>query len=142
MSRTNYSRVFMGTLAAGLTANVCDFITNSFLLAEDMHRMQQRLNLDAAVVNGVPVLVTWTVVDFVLAFLIVWTYAAIRPRLGPGAGTALVAGMVPWLAITAVLFGFQQMGVFTIDSFLKSALLSFATFILASLAGGYVYQED
>ena len=50
--------------------------------------------------------------------------------------------MVPWLGITAVLFGFQQMGVFTIDSFLKSALLSLATFILASLAGGYVYQED
>ena len=25
---------------------------------------------------------------------------------------------------------------------LKSALLSFATFVLASLAGGYVYQED
>jgi hypothetical protein len=142
MSRLNYPRVFMGTLAAGLTANACDFITNSFLLVEDMHRMQQRLNLDAAVVNSVPVLVTWTAVDFVLAFLIVWTYAAIRPRLGAGPGTALIAGMVPWLSITAVLFGFQQMGVFTLDSFMKSALLSLATFILASLAGGYVYQED
>ena len=141
MSGINYGRVLMGTLAAGLTANVCDFITNGFLLAEDMQRMQQRLNLDPKVVGGTAVIVTWTAVDFVYAFLIVWTYAAIRPRLGPGPGTAIMAALVPYLAATAVLFGFQQMGVFTPDTFLKSSLLSLATAVLAGLAGGYVYSE-
>jgi hypothetical protein len=140
--RMNYGRVAMGTLAAGFAANVCDFITNGFLLAEDMHRMQARLNLDPAVVGGTPVMVTWIAVDFVLAFLTVWTYAAIRARLGAGPTTAIIAAMVPFVAATAVLAGFQQMGVFTPDTFLKATLLSFTTWVIAGLAGGYVYQEE
>ena len=35
--------------------------------------------------------------EFVLGFLVSWLYAAIRPRLGAGPRTAIVAGLVAWL---------------------------------------------
>jgi len=137
----NYGRVALGGLVAGVVANICDNISNGILLTDDMNRMTSRLNLDPDVVSSQGVFVTWVVVDFIYAFLIVWTYAAVRPRLGPGPKTAIIAGLILWAAIAAVLLGYQQMGVFTFDSFLKSAGLLALSTILASLAGGAVYKE-
>ena len=142
MAGINYGRVVLGGLAAGVVANVCDTITAMFILADDMQGMVQRLNLDLRVVDSAGVATTWLVVDFIYGTLIVWTYAAIRPRLGAGPKTAATAGVVLYLAVTVVLFGFQRMGVFTPDLFLKSAALSLVTSVLASLAGGYVYKES
>jgi hypothetical protein len=138
----NYARVALGGLAAGVVANVCDFLSNTYLMSDDVQRLTRRLNLDWSVVNGPAVLATWTIVDFIYATLMVWTYAAIRPRLGPGPKTALCAGLVIYAAVTVVLFGFQSMGIFTLDSFLKNALLSLITAVLASLVGGAVYKEN
>jgi hypothetical protein len=138
----NYARVTLGGLAAGVVANVCDFLISTYFMADDLQRLTRRLNLDWSVVNGPAVLVTWTVVDFIYATLIVWTYAAIRPRLGPGPKTAVCAGLVIYAAVTVVLFGFQSMGIFTLDSFIKNALLSLVTAVLASLVGGAVYKEN
>jgi hypothetical protein len=84
---------------------------------------------------------TWVLVDFFYATLIVWTYAAIRPQFGPGPVTALRAGGVLWAAVCAVLYGFQAVGVFALDSFYKSSLLSLATTMLAALAGARAYRE-
>jgi hypothetical protein len=138
----NYARVALGGLAAGVVANVCDFLISTYFMADDLQRLTRRLSLDWSVVNGPAVLVTWTVVDFIYATLMVWTYAAIRPRLGPGPKTALCAGLVIYAAVTVVLFGFQSMGIFTLDSFIKNSLLSLVTAVLASLVGGAVYKED
>ena len=137
----NYARVLLGGLAAGVVANACDFIISSLFMANDLQRLARRLNLDWAVVNSPAVLVTWIVVDFIYATLMVWTYAAIRPRLGPGPKTAMCAGLVLYAAVTAVLTGFQSMGMFTLDSFVKNAAFSLVTAILTSLAGGAVYRE-
>ncbi|MEO8482942.1 MAG: hypothetical protein ABI634_12080 [Acidobacteriota bacterium] len=141
MAGINYGRVLLGGLVAGVVANVCDTIIGMFIMADDMQRMVQRLGLDQRVFTSTSTMVTWMIVDFIYATLIVWTYAAVRPRLGPGPGTAMTVGAVICAAVTVVLFGFQQMGVFTIDSFIKNAGLSFATALLASVAGAKVYRD-
>jgi len=137
----NYGRVLQGGLVAGVVANVCDTIIGLVIMADDMQRMVQRLGLDQRVFTSTSTMVTWIVVDFIYATLIVWTYAAVRPRLGPGPRTAMTVGAVVCAAVTVVLFGFQQMGIFTIDSFIKNAVLSFATALLTSLAGARVYRD-
>ena len=141
MAGINYGRVVLGGLVAGVVANACDFVSNTYLLAEDMQRMAQRLNLDQAMMNSSSVAITWTVVDFIYALLIVWTYAAIRPRFGPGPGTAVKAGLVICAAVSAIIFGFVGMGIFTPDTYIKSLGLSVVSTVLASLAGGYMYKE-
>ena len=141
MSPINYGRVALGGLAAGVVANIGDFVVNSTIMADDMVRMAQRLNLNQAAMSAPSVGVTWMAIDFVYATLIVWTYAAIRPRFGPGPGTAVKAGVVLWAAVAAILYGFQTMGIFTPDSFFKSAGLTLVTTILSAIAGGWVYKE-
>ena len=138
----NYGRVILGGLIGGIVANIGDFVVNSTLMADDMVRMAQRLNLDQRVIASPAVGMTWVLVDFVYAMLIAWTYAAIRPRFGPGPATAARAGAVLWAVVCSVLYGFASMGVFTPDSFFKSAGLSLVTTLLAALAGAWVYRED
>jgi hypothetical protein len=141
MTGINYGRVLLGGLAAGVVANAGDFVVNNVLMAEDMAQMAQRLFLNREILASSSVAVTWIVVDFFYATLIVWTYAAIRPRFGPGPATAVKAGVVLWAAVGAVLFGFQAMGIFTIDAFVKGSVLSLATTTLAALTGAWLYAE-
>ena len=141
MAGINYGRVVLGGVVGGVVANIGDFVVNNMIMADDMVRMAQRLNLNQALMASPAVGMTWVIVDFVYVTLIVWTYAAIRSRFGPGPGTAVRAGIVLWAAVCAVLFGFQSMGVFSQDSFLKSAALSLVTTVLASLAGAWTYKE-
>jgi hypothetical protein len=141
MSSINYPRVFLGGLAAGVVANVCDYVTNTILMADDLQAMLVRRNLDANVMTSASVGMTWVAVDFVLAFLMVWSYAVARPRLGAGPRTAIAMGLVIYFATTAVVFGFQSMGLITPDVFWKNAALTLVTAILASLTGGAIYQE-
>ena len=142
MAGINSGRVLLGGLAGGVVANACDFVINTFLMAEDSHRMAQRLNLDWNVVSSPRVAMTWGLIDFAYAMLIVWTYAAIRPRFGAGRMTAITAGMIIFGASTIILFGFQQMGVFTPDMFTKSAFFSLITNVAVSLTGGMIYKEE
>jgi hypothetical protein len=141
MAGINYGRVAIGGLVGGIVANVCDFVSNSFVLADDMQQMAQRLGLDQAHLASSTVMITWIVIDFIYATLIVWTYAAIRPRLGPGPATALSAGLVLFAAVTVILYGFTEMGIFTTATFVKASLFSALTAALTSLAGAKVYTE-
>jgi hypothetical protein len=140
MAGINYSRVLVGGLAAGVVANICDFAW-SLVLAEEMDRMIQRLSLNRGVVGSGATAISWVLVDFVYALLIVWTYAAIRPRFGPGPKTAVRAGVLIYGAVTVILFGFHRMGFFTTTGFLMSAALSFVSAILAALVGARLYRE-
>jgi hypothetical protein len=140
MADINYRRVLIAGLAAGVVANVCDMAI-AVVTADDVQRMAQRLSLDQRRLNSTSTMVSWIVIDFIYATLIVWTYAAIRPRLGPGPRTAVTAGLVLYGAVTTVLFGFQRMGLFTPDLFVKHAVLSLITAVLVSLVGGRVYRE-
>jgi hypothetical protein len=137
----NTGRVIAGGLVAGIVANIGDFISNAYLLADQMDFMRQRLNIDVQTWESTGSLITWTVVDFVLGFLMVFTYAAMRPRLGPGPLTAVIAAFVPFASATAVIVGFSHMGIFSPDVVLKASLLSLVTMSLASLAGARIYQE-
>ena len=141
MSGINVSRLIIGGLLAGLAANIGDFVSNAFFLADEMDMMRQRLGIDAATWESNGALVTWIVADFILGFLIVLTYAAIRPRFGPGPTTAMTAGLVLYAAITVVILGFAQMGIFTTEVVVKAGLFSLFNMMVASLVGGWAYRE-
>lgn len=141
MGSINVSRLILAGLLAGLVANFGDFVSNGFLLADEMDLMRQRLSISPATWESTAVMVTWITVDFILGFLIVFTYAAIRPRFGPGPQTAMTAGLVLYAAITIILVGFMQMGIFTTDVVVKAGIFSLVNMMLASLAGGWAYQE-
>ena len=141
MSRINTGRVLAGGLVAGVVANLLDFVWYQFLMGRDMEVMIQRLGLSRSVVESSTLLVTWTAIDFVYGVLLVWTYAAIRPRCGPGPWTAVYAALVPFAAVTMFMYGYSAMGIFAPDAFVKGSVFFLVTSIAAALAGASLYRE-
>ena len=84
---------------------------------------------------------TWVVIDFLMGILVVWTYAAMRPRLGAGPKTAIIAGLVPYLAITFIIFGLSQGGLIAHALWMKMAVISLVITSVGAVAGAWAYKE-
>ena len=140
MARMNMGRLVLGGLVAGAVANGLDYVINGILMKREMDDMIQRLNLSQIVVNNS--MLTWIIVDFVWGVLLVFTYAAMRPRFGPGPKTAVVSGATLWLAVCAMFAGLAAMGIYTEQAFIKSAALTLVSTIVASLVGAAIYKEE
>jgi hypothetical protein len=141
MAGINTGKVVAGGLLAGLVFNIGDFIINGFLMAADYTAAMTRLGLDPAVMQTASVALSWIAVDFLLGLLVVWTYAANRPRFGPGPRTAVLAAVPMFASVTLVLFGFTGMGWFTMPLFLKGTACSIVNAVVGSLAGAWAYRE-
>jgi hypothetical protein len=139
MSRINLGRVVIGGLLAGLIINVGEFILNGVLLKEEM---------DAAMValNRPPVdssMIIWFVVlSFGFAMILVWTYAAIRPRLGAGIKTAICASMLCWgLGYLYPSLFFYVMNLFPRNIIILTSIWGLVEVVVAGIAGAWVYKE-
>ena len=135
----NYARIVLGGLVAGLVLNVGEFVLNEFLLKEQMTEMFRRFNIPEPSGTFIAVAVILT---FALGILMVWLYAMIRPRYGPGPKTAICAALVIWFIVCfymnilyGVLFG---MSTSLIAIGMVWCLIEYC---LAALAGAWVYKE-
>jgi hypothetical protein len=77
-----------------------------------------------------------------MGLLLVWTYAAMRPRFGPGPQTAILAAFPLFTAVTLIMFGFTMMGFFTTGVFVKSTLFSLVNVAIGAIAGAWLYREN
>lgn len=141
MSAINTGRVVMGGLVAGVVLNVLDTVNGLFIMAEDFAANAARLGLDPALMEAPSVMASWIIIDFLIGILLVWLYAAMRPRFGPGPRTAAFAGLAFWAGISLVLFGFTMMGVFDMSMMIKATVLQLVFSVVASVAGARFYQE-
>ncbi|MGH9658072.1 MAG: hypothetical protein ACRD96_05970 [Bryobacteraceae bacterium] len=137
----NTGKVVTGGLLAGVVFNAFDMLWNYTVLAADMEAFARRVNLDPAIMTDFSYAIPWIVVDFLFGLLVVWNYAAIRPRFGPGPKTAIYAGLVPYFGVLLVMYGFTSMGVFTMDLWMKQAVLALITTVVGSVAGAWAYKE-
>lgn len=139
----NIGRVLGGGLLAGAVMNFVDFLVNGVWL--NQRWIDEATSLNARLVDPATAstsMIGWIVTDFLFGILIVWTYAAIRPRFGPGAGTAVKAALLVW-AVSHIAYGsFVFLNMYSLHLI---ALVS-AGGLVAALAGGYagcsIYRED
>lgn len=141
MARINMGKVVVAGLLAGLVLNVGDFLINAVFMAADFQATATRLGLDPAALESGSVIATWVIVDFVMGIVLVWNYAAVRPRFGAGPATAILGALAPFLAVTLVMLGFTGMGFFTMTLFVKSTLFSAINFAIGAVAGAWLYSE-
>jgi hypothetical protein len=141
MSGINTWKVVTGGLLAGVVFNVIDFLINGFLMAQDFAANTARLGLDPATQTAPDVITTWVIVDFIFGFAAVFIYAAIRPRFGPGVKTALIAGVLLWIAPTALMLGFAKSGILTMGIWGKIFILTLINACAGSVAGAWAYKE-
>ena len=141
MSKINQPKVLMGGLAAGAVLAVLDFAINNFILADAWQRVLQARSVDLATTGGNGEVVKFVLIDLLFGLLIVWVYAAIRPRLGPGPGTAMKATLVVFGASALNMATFAPW-MFSWDMFVRSAVLGAISMLVAGWVGGWVYSEE
>jgi hypothetical protein len=79
---------------------------------------------------------------FAAGFLVVWLYAAIRPRLGAGPKTALCAGLFCWAAIDGMGTAVPVfLHIYRVDLGLIGVGYSLVEMVAAAVVGAYFYKE-
>ncbi|MGH9603323.1 MAG: hypothetical protein ACRD24_13145 [Terriglobales bacterium] len=81
--------------------------------------------------------------NFVAGIWIMWLYAAIRPRYGPGPRTAAVAGLAGWLAVAIIEVELALLLLLPISLGGLAVPLGVAlpAMILAAVVGAWQYKE-
>ena len=88
----NTGRVIQGGLFAGFVINAISFVNNSMIVGSKLMQAQEAGHfLQQPRFAFMP---AWLITMFLVGIGLVWLYAAVRPRLGPGPGTALMVGLV------------------------------------------------
>jgi len=139
----NTNKVLLGGIAAGVVLNVIDFATNTFILGARMKAevdafkpgLSDRMMTGSAITTSI-------VMDFVLGILLVWTYAAIRPRFGPGLRTATYAALLFWVLGAIFNSGYMHMGMMSSGLWLTVAFIELVNFFLAAWLGAKLYTEE
>jgi len=140
MTGMNTGKVVIGAIAAGVVINIVETIMNLFVIAGPMEEMLVAMNLPA--MGGVA-MGGFMVLAFTLGLLIVWTYAAIRPRYGAGPASAMRAGGAVWVAFYVLGTGANWlMGIVSLNLFLITLAYTLPMMLAAAYVGGVVYQEE
>ena len=139
----NSSRVILGGLAAGLVMNVIGGVVDGVLLGPKMNAEMEAAvpGLMAKMANGTTIGVN-VVSQFVVGILIVWLYAAIRPRFGPGPRTAVYAAIVPWICGLFFYSGWLLTGMMSSGMYAIVSLVALVNVIVGGLVGGMIYREE
>jgi hypothetical protein len=139
MGRINLGRVLIGGFVAGIIINFGEYILNAVLIEEEMNAAMAALNQPPIA----PSMIIWFVLlSFGFAFILVWTYAAIRPRFGPGVKTAVCASTLCWgLGYLYPNLFFYVMNLFPRDMIILTLVWGLVEIIIAGIAGAWAYTE-
>ncbi len=138
----NLKRVFIGGVIAGIILIVLN-VGAQLALA---HRVQEEMNAwlpgsaDHLAMGGGEML-AGILMKLVLGVLLVGSYAAIRPRFGPGARSAVYAALFVWLLGAIFFSDFPMMGMMSIATYMILEAMQFVSVLLATLAGTRMYSE-
>ena len=139
----NTSKVLVGGIAAGIVLNVIDFITYTYVVVDKVTAEANAFKpgLGAMMMSGAAIKI-YVIIDLVIGLLLIWTYAAIRPRFGPGPSTAAAAAVLFWLLACLDAVGGLIMGMQTSGLFWTIAVISLVKLLLAAWVGAMLYKED
>jgi hypothetical protein len=139
MKGINVGRWFAGGLVAGLLIWLVEGAASMAtypMMQEAMqaHGLSMAMNATAAVVS--------LLASLLAGLMLVFFYAAVRPRFGPGPKTAVTVAVVLWAGgyVVSVL-GYLMLGLFPHGLLLHWGLVGLVEMILAGLVGGWIYRE-
>ena len=85
----------------------------------------------------------WFVLVYVVGLMAMWLYAAIRPRYGPGAKTAVRAGLALWVIgkVPHMIF-LGAAGMFPVRFVVINTATDLVLMVAATVAGAWFYKEE
>lgn len=140
MSGINVGRWLIGGIVAAIVIWLIDGAASTLYMADMQAALEAhglKMELTAAV---------WAssiAVSLVAGLILIFFYAAARPRFGPGPKTAVIVAVALWLGgYLLSLLGFQMLGLFPGRMLVLWGTVGLVEMILAALAGGWVYRES
>lgn len=138
----NTSKVIVGGVAAGLVMIVIGFLVNGLLLGQ---RMMDEMYAVAPTLQGRgtggAVIAARILTSFAVGLLLVWIYAAIRPRFGPGMKTATYAALVVWCFGFLFYLDWLYVGLMTGSTYAIVSVVQLVTMLIAAYVGARLYTE-
>ena len=142
MSRVNWGKVFLGGLVAGLIINLGEFLFHAVIFKTQVEEAMRALGKDPQAAGGGSAIVIWFIMGFLSGIAAVWLYAAIRPRFGPGAKTAVIAGVAFWFFYVFLSsVAMMNLGIFPQNMLVTGLVWGLVELILATLVGAWMYKE-
>ena len=139
----NASRVALGGFVAGIVMNVSGFVVQGMMLGKRMEDEMVAVaptlagkGMDAASMTG------RVVTQFVIGVLLVWLYAAMRPRFGPGPKTAMLAAFVIWLCGFLFYLDWLYLGTMSVGLYAIVSIAMIVTLAIAAWLGAMLYKEE
>ena len=135
----NIGRWLLGGLVAGVILNLGEWLLNGMVLANQMTEYLDRHKFPQPTGTAIGVAMAMT---FVLGFVMILGYAAIRPRFGPGVKTAVIAALFAWFGVVVypnvigAAFGFIPTNVL-----LLVMGWAIVEYVIAAIAGAWLYKE-
>ena len=138
----NRQKIVVAGLVAGLVLNVLDFVTYWYVVGDALKAAMDAVNpsLSAAMLST-HAMVTGIVMDFLLGIILVWLYAAMRPRYGAGPRNALMAAFFVWLVSAFAYSILHTMGMMSMHLWLLMVCMSLIALGISALVGGKLYSE-
>jgi hypothetical protein len=84
----------------------------------------------------------YVIMDLVIGMLLAYTYAAMRPRFGAGAKTAIITALIFWIFGSIVSLNYMVMGMMSRSLWLTFGVAYLVCLVVASLVAGALYSED
>ena len=141
MRHINWVRVFIGGIVAGLIIDVVQWLLNGVFLGPDWREAMQTLG--RPIHESAGSMIFYILLGFAYGIMATWMYAAIRPRFGAGATTALYAGLGVWsLGYFLPLAMWMPMGLFPAYLLATVMVIGLVEILIATEAGAWVYREE
>jgi hypothetical protein len=138
----NATRVVAGGLAAGVVLNAVNVGAQLAL----MDRLVREVNAwmpgaASRMGTGGAAIAAGVLLKLVLGVLLVWLYAALRPRFGPGPRTAVYAALFMWILSGIFDSDFMMIGMMSFGTYATLTFIQLAGLLFASWAGAWLYVE-
>jgi len=138
MGKINLSRVILGGILAGIVVNISEFLLHDVVMkAQDAEVMK---SLGKAMPEGGSVIAVWLIWGFAWGIVAVWLYAAVRPRFGPGPGTAARVAVATWFFCCLLsMVAMANMGLIGFNGL--ELVWTLVQDVVAVVAGAWLYKE-
>ena len=142
MGRINWGKVFLGGLLAGVVIDIGEYLFHAVLFKDQVAEMMRAMGKDPASVMTGNAIVIWNIMGLLAGIGAVWVYAAIRPRFGAGAKTAMIAGVAVWyLSRFLGAIGEMNMGMASQKMIMTGLVWGLVEVVIATIAGAWAYRE-
>jgi len=138
MGKINLSRVILGGILAGIIVNISEGLFHMVVMkAQEAEVMK---SLGRTVPEGGGVMVVWLLWGFAWGIVAVWLYAAVRPRFGPGPGTAARVGVAAWFFCCLLMsVAMANIGLFALNGL--ELVWTLVQSVVAVVVGAWIYKE-